>query len=205
MVCEALRGGTQSVLLRKGGIIEETRDFELVERRFLLYPTYEHQDLASVQGSYRESFVRTLESKPPEDLVRIRTWAEVTDVFLTHDLDALLAFSDNYAWSGDYIRMRMAYKPRKPMNVVVLRVYDLPAPVDIPVAEHFAGCKSWVPLEEPVALDGSEPVLDDASHEAVRAAAAAAFRPEPGQNPVKSSVGNPVRSSVRASGRRRLR
>ena len=40
----------------------------------------------------------------------------------------------------------------------------LPAPVDVPVLEHFAGCKSWVPLDEPVALDGSTLVLDDATH-----------------------------------------
>src|SRR5438132_4454886 len=129
VVCRALREGRQSVLLRKGGIIEETRDFALVERRFLLYPTYEHQDLGSVQEPYRDDFAQTLASRPSEDVVRIDAWAEVTDLFLTHDLDALLAVSDTYAWSPDYIRMRMAYKPRKPMNVVVVRAWRLPETV----------------------------------------------------------------------------
>jgi hypothetical protein len=164
VVCRALEAGRQSVLLRKGGIIEETRDFRLVERRFLLYPTYEHQDLGSVQEAYRDWFHRTLEDQPPPDVVRISAWAEVTDLFLTHDMEALLALSDHYAWSEDYIRMRMAYKPRKPMNVVVVRAFRLPRPVDIPVLEHFAGCKSWVPLEEPLSLDGSAPVLEEADH-----------------------------------------
>ena len=165
-MCRALFDGRQSVLLRKGGIIEETRDFALVERRFLLYPTYEHQDLGSVQEPYRESFARSLASRPPDDVVRIDAWAEVTNLFLTHDLDALLALSDEYAWSGDYIRMRMAYKPRKPMNVVVVRAWRLPQHVDVPVEEHFAGCKSWVPLERAVPLDGSVPVLTDDEHAA---------------------------------------
>jgi len=164
VVCRALEAGRQIVLLRKGGIIEETRHFELIERRFLLFPTYEHQDLDSVQDDYRGWFAETLQTKPPDDVVRMRSWAEVTDLFLTFDLDAVLALSDQYAWSADYVRMRMAYKPRKPMNVVVVRAHRLPAAVDIPNLEHFAGCKSWVPLDDGVPLDGSAPAVDDHEH-----------------------------------------
>lgn len=166
VVCRALEEGRQSVLLRKGGIIEETRDFELVERRFLFYPTYEHQDASSVQEPYRAWFAQTLERKSPDEVVRISSWAEVTDLFLTHDLDAMLALAGHYAWSDDYIRMRMAYKPRKPMNVVVVRTWLLPEPVDVPVLEHFAGCKSWVPLDRAIALDGSAPATTDVVHAA---------------------------------------
>jgi hypothetical protein len=166
VVCDALKTGQQSVLLRKGGIIEETRDFQLVEKRFLMYPTYEHQDFDSVQEPYRAGFQQTLADKPPPDVVRIDAWAEVTDLFLTHDLDKLLELSDLYAWSEDYIRMRMAYKPRKPMNVVIVRAHALPRTLDVPVEEHFAGCKSWVPLDEAVPLDGSTIVLDDQTHDA---------------------------------------
>ena len=151
------------MLLRKGGIIEETRDFKLVEPRFLMYPTYEHQDEGSVRESYRGWFRESLENKPPDDIVRISSWAEVTDLYLTQDLDALLAMSDRYAWSDDYIRMRMAYKPRKPMNVVVVRTWNLPEPVDVPVLEHFAGCKSWVPIDETIAMGGT-PALTEAQH-----------------------------------------
>lgn len=164
VVCRALEEGRQSVLLRKGGIIEETRDFALIERRFLLYPTYEHQDETSVQPSYRVAFRESVDEEPPDEIVRITSWAEVTDLFLTNDLDRLLDLSDMYAWSHAYIRMRMAYKPRKPMNVVVVRAWKLARPVDVPVLEHFAGCKSWVPLDEVVSTSGSSPVLTDDEH-----------------------------------------
>jgi len=164
VVCRALEQGRQSVLLRKGGIVEETRDFALVERRFLLFPTYEHQDENSVQESYRPWFRETLDAQPPSNDVRISSWAEVTDLFLTHDLARLLDLAPLYAWSEDYIRMRMAYKPRKPMNVVVVRTSMLPEPVDLPVLKHFAGCKSWVPLEQAVPLDGSAPAIDNSEH-----------------------------------------
>ncbi len=179
VVCDALRSGRQSVLLRKGGIIEETRDFKLVEERFLMYPTYEHQNLESVQEPYREGFKTTLETKPPDEVVRIDAWAEVTDLFLTHDLDALLALSDLYAWSEDYIRMRMAYKPRKPMNVVIVRAHRLPHAIEHPVLEHFAGCKSWVPLDDAVPLDGSTPATDDDTHAARVERVATALQQEP--------------------------
>jgi hypothetical protein len=164
VVCRALELGRQSVLLRKGGIVEETRDFSLVERRFLLFPTYEHQEETSVQESYRNWFRETLDERPSPEVVRISAWAEVTDLFLTHDLDALLRLAGLYAWSEDYIRMRMAYKPRKPMNIVVVRTSRLPEPVDLPVLEHFAGCKSWVPLESTVPLAGSVTVISEADH-----------------------------------------
>jgi hypothetical protein len=164
VVCRALEAGRQSVLLRKGGIIEETRDFALVEPRFLLFPTFEHQDVASVQPEYRTWFAETLAGRPSPDVVRISSWADVTDLFLTHDLDALIALAGKYAWSEEYIRMRMAYKPRKPMNVVVVRTWKLATPVDVPVLEHFAGCKSWVPLETAVRLEGSTPVCSESEH-----------------------------------------
>jgi hypothetical protein len=163
-VCRALEDGTQSVLLRKGGIIEETRDFALVERRFLLYPTYEHQDETSVKEPFRAGFRESIAHRPPDDVVRITSGAEVTDLFLTHDLDAMLELSDHYAWSDDYIRMRMAYKPRKPMNVVVVRTFVLDRPVDVGVLEHFAGCKSWVPLDDPIGVDSAGPVISDEDH-----------------------------------------
>src|SRR5690349_7174315 len=90
VVVRALVDGRQSVLLRKGGIIEETREFKLVRTRFLLYPTYEHQDVGSVQEPYRDAFRASLDARPPADVVAITSWAEVTELYLTHDLDAML-------------------------------------------------------------------------------------------------------------------
>ena len=39
----ALAEGAQILLLRKGGIHEEGKDFRVIHPEFLLYPTYEHQ------------------------------------------------------------------------------------------------------------------------------------------------------------------
>ena len=39
---EALASGTQIMLMRKGGIHEENKDFRIIHDEFLLYQTYEH-------------------------------------------------------------------------------------------------------------------------------------------------------------------
>ena len=43
VVQRSLLEGHQIILLRKGGLIEESGDFDLRAERFLLYPTYAHE------------------------------------------------------------------------------------------------------------------------------------------------------------------
>ena len=57
----ALAEGEQLLTLRKGGIREENKHFELEHERFFLYPTFDHQ---------RNDLVR--ESPVPSSLVRSR-------------------------------------------------------------------------------------------------------------------------------------
>src|SRR5215467_3400745 len=44
VVCEALKTGRQTILIRKGGIREEDGIFRVDDSEFVLLPTYEHQD-----------------------------------------------------------------------------------------------------------------------------------------------------------------
>ena len=43
VVCEALKSGRQTVLIRKGGIREEDGIFRVDDEEFFLMPTYDHQ------------------------------------------------------------------------------------------------------------------------------------------------------------------
>ena len=45
------------------------------------------------------------------------------------------------------------------LYVVALRVMRLPRPVIIPDSPAYAGCRSWIPLENTVDLAGSTPVI----------------------------------------------
>ena len=44
LALRAIREGRQTILLRKGGIVEETGAFDVVSDRFILFPTFYHQD-----------------------------------------------------------------------------------------------------------------------------------------------------------------
>src|SRR3990172_8211595 len=44
-VVHALENGEQTVILRKGGILETVSGFKIEAKKFLLFPTFEHQEI----------------------------------------------------------------------------------------------------------------------------------------------------------------
>ena len=61
--------GKQVFLLRKGGIVEAGRGFELRHREFLFFPTFEHQHLRWVKPQFQE-----LVKEPATEIVQVRIW-----------------------------------------------------------------------------------------------------------------------------------
>ena len=51
--CQALRLGQLSIVVRKGGILETHDGFEVEHRRFLLYPTFLHQNPAELKSEFQ--------------------------------------------------------------------------------------------------------------------------------------------------------
>ena len=81
VACEALGRGQQLLLLRKGGIREEGRDFRVDHHEFLLFPTYEHQRSDLLKPAAREQLERLLANRGAADRIEIRYWATVAEVF----------------------------------------------------------------------------------------------------------------------------
>jgi hypothetical protein len=79
VVVDALLGGEQILDLRKGGIREEGRGFELRGDRFWLFPTYEHQGADLLRPAHRPALKRVLveHGRAAANHVRIGGWAEV--------------------------------------------------------------------------------------------------------------------------------
>ena len=44
-IVKALENGKQTIILRKGGILETASGFEIIAKKFLLFPTWEHQEI----------------------------------------------------------------------------------------------------------------------------------------------------------------
>ena len=180
----ALAEGEQLVTLRKGGIREVGRHFELEHDRFFLYPTFDHQRNDLVRASHLPELGRALEEgvwpggEPPADAltrdggipqperVRIRAWAEVAASYLVTDPRCVDALTPYHVWTPDYAEKRLRWKRRHPLHVVVLRTYRIPRPVTVRVREDYGGCRSWVEVQRALPFEGT-PVLSDEEFERV--------------------------------------
>jgi hypothetical protein len=158
IVCQALQHGRQIVLLRKGGIYEAAGEFELEHPRFLLFPTYLHQKVEMLKPSDREGL--DLRQQEPTQ-IRISGLGEVTDILQITSRKQIDAIDSEHIWTEPLIEMRFNYRPENPLYLLLVRAFELPAPRIIENTPAYAGCKSWVPLEENISIEGAKPVLSD--------------------------------------------
>ena len=144
VVIEALAQGKQNFLLRKGGIAEGKRGFELKHRRFLFFPTWEHQQQDWIRSEYRDLFLSLKPADP--DVLSIHCGAQVDDIRPAPADIAELLESKEHIWAEPYLRMRYEYRPDLPLYLVQVRLFTLPEPVAIPNDRRYKGCRSWVDL-----------------------------------------------------------
>jgi hypothetical protein len=166
IICKALEEGKQILLLRKGGIMEYRKGFEVKHNEFLLYPTFEHQSIESIKAEYKEkikeiseehniSYYNNNRKKIDENDNNfniasnniIKLLAKVEDVIEISDKFTLSGLRDYHIWSDEYVTMRMNYNPSKPMNVLLLRIYKIRKPLIVDINDKWAGCKSWIDIE----------------------------------------------------------
>lgn len=160
----ALLDGRHALLVRKGGIVEPRGGFEVEHREFLLYPTFLHQNA----GELRPEHADLLRDDPSPGRVRLGALATVERVWKVEDERLARALEPHQALTADALSRRFAYRARPWVHALLLRVRALPEPAVLPETPAYAGCVSWVPLEEPVSVAGATPVLDDAAVAAVR-------------------------------------
>ena len=165
----ALAEGEQLLTLRKGGIREENKHFELEHDRFFLYPTFDHQRNDVVRDSHSPELRRALEEGvwpdgdpprqaltrdggiPQPERVRVRAWAEVAGHYRHRPARRQRAVPVLHLDDG-LRREAPGWKRRHPLHVVLLRTYRIPRPVTVRVRGDYAR----LPL---VARDRSGPAL----------------------------------------------
>lgn len=163
VVQRSLLEGHQIILLRKGGLIEESGEFDLRAGQFLLYPTFEHETerAGDVQPCFGQWLQEEEARKTTPTEIRIEAAAEVTDVLRVDDRAKLLTLAPQHIWSPQFIHGRYDWEPYKPVFVLLLRAYRLAAPVVRPVLRQYGGCRSWIELAEPVSTAGAVPAVSD--------------------------------------------
>ena len=94
----SLGRGEQILVLRKGGIHREDRDFRFVHPEFLLFPTYEHQKAELIKSEFQNTLRSTHNESRSAGSVDFTYFCQVTDKFELRDESDLDRISDYHIW-----------------------------------------------------------------------------------------------------------
>jgi hypothetical protein len=163
-VCiEALGRGEQALLVRKGGVLEETREFRLEETSFYLYPTYEHQRAKLIKEPWKEALKQTTEGLelPPRSVTITHAAHVVDDITFKDDEEVLKRLDPFHILTHDYAAERLHWQSNQPLHILLVRAYRLTEPKTIAVEDDYLGCRSWLTLKQSIHNTDLEPVLND--------------------------------------------
>lgn len=162
-VVAALARGEGTVLLRKGGIVEQTGEFEIERTRCLLFPSTFHPAPEHVRPEARRWLDVALAEQPPQGMVRISAWAEAVSSRPVERVAVARALAPHTLYMPDYAEERFTMQKHRTLQLVTLRVWRLPEARLLPLRREYGGCTSWVDLAEAIDTTGSHPALDDAA------------------------------------------
>ena len=141
-VIESLGRGEQVVLIRKGGIADPK--FGVEANEFYLYPTYFHQG----ESDHRPS-------------VTITHWCEVVRAVTFRQIEVLHRLAPFVSTPVETLESRYRFRPDEALNVIGVRTYALPRPFEVKFREDYAGCRSWLSIEDEIDVGNSKPVLSE--------------------------------------------
>ena len=156
IVCKALESGNQILLFRKGGIMEFRNGFELKFKNFFLFPTFEHQAKESIRREYhatldelnRNNEMDNTKTLPDSNkLCEITSFVDITHFSEVSDLTTLKKLENFHIWTDDYLKTRFEYNPKKPLYLLLLRVYKLNNSIRFTNKPEWLGCKSWIQID----------------------------------------------------------
>ncbi|HTN43994.1 MAG TPA: DUF1802 family protein [Nitrospiria bacterium] len=161
IILRALAEGRQVLLLRKGGLIENTARFKVEHTEFFIYPTYLHQQRRGIIPAWRKYLDQILAAPPPKGEVHLTHYAVVQQMFKITEPERIKTLSAFHVLNEHEVRKRFFYGQAPGLNLVLLRVFQLAESFRIPVQPSYAGCRSWVDLGQEIPTSRCRPVLGD--------------------------------------------
>ena len=157
-IVTALENGEQTVILRKGGILETESGFKIEAKKFFLFPTFEHQEEKNLKPQFHNYLDIVKQNRPQNEHNKITSYAEVVDEVDIISKEKINALSLFHIWSDSYIDERVNWMSEKPIKTVFLKVYKIPE-IEIPIKSEYHGCKSWININEDIQT--GKPVLSE--------------------------------------------
>jgi hypothetical protein len=144
-IVKALEQGKQTVILRKGGILETASGFNIKSKKFFLFPTWEHQETKHVKPEFHDFLNDVLNKKPDEGFNKITSYAKILYEKDIECNDIINDLSSFHVWSDEYIQERRNWMPEKPIKAIFLKTIKIPE-FNLSLKPEFSGCKSWIEL-----------------------------------------------------------
>lgn len=160
VICRALAQGRQALILRKGGIAEPGGAFEPEQRRFWLYPTWLHQNAEALIPEAQPLLEEVNRQRPAAGVLRLTHFAQVEGIYQLHDVVGAMKLAGLHLWSEKTVLERFFYR-RPRLCVLAVRVFEVAPAHELTETAEYAGCRSWVELEQELATEPARPVLSD--------------------------------------------
>ena len=141
VICRGLAEGKQALILRKGGIAEQGGVFMPEHSRFWLYPTYVHQQRDGIKPEALPLWREAEIERPPEGVLRLTHFAEVSGAFFVQRLVDALALEPLHLWSAETVMKRFAY--REPgIYVLAVRIFRVPRTYETVIRPEYDGLQN---------------------------------------------------------------
>jgi len=161
VVVDALERGEQILILRKGGIREGKAGFRVVSDSFWLFPTQFHQQREAVTNEAQLRYDEIRRGAPDENVIQVGSLAKVVEHVEVDDWERVSRLDRLHIWRAEVIKDRFEWGEKQAIFALVVRLYQLPAAIEIPMLPNYGGCRSWVELEPKMPMEGMKPVVDD--------------------------------------------
>lgn len=170
VLCDAMARGDIIAMVRKGGIREQRAGFAVRHDRFLLYPTFFHERLDELAPRFHDALAGSHGAQPGPSgqpgVVRLSLVADVAAVWKVEKLDQLRAIEHEHGLAWNAVESRFNYRGIPGVHVVAVRVSRLREAADIPERRRYAGCVSWVALDEEIDVIAAVPTIPADTFEA---------------------------------------
>jgi len=164
-IVDVLGSGDQVLVLRKGGIHEKGKKFDVAYEEFFLFPTFEHQNPKDLKPEAEKILARVQANKPEPSVLPVNFYCRVEDSFWISDKQALPTLEPFHIWSRECIDARFEWGTEKGIFGILVNVFALPQTAVFSNLKQYGGCRSWVDLERAVSTSELRPVLPPAVFE----------------------------------------
>lgn len=156
VVCDALATGTQSILLRKGGIHEGPEGFQPEHAEFWLFPTGFHQSTDGVRLEFTQRANEVLSQPVVAGTISVQFFSSVKSVHWIDHEQQLAALQPFHILTNEALARRFHY--RQPgLYALVVETRSLSRPITLPSDPRYDGCHSWVTLNQSLSTSALQP------------------------------------------------